>query len=170
MSRAAAKLNSDGSWHPFSTTPHSWYRVWQKKLIQRVQFESEAEESEFKDRMDHFEPLPEIATEEGFREELVLHSSENGLTIRTMLGYPISEEAFAHIFNVTLSSVGLGSEVIEGLLFLITPVEEFRTEIVAKKQEVILGGRLLYTALSRGENPQYAVAVFLRQFSTFSEP
>ena len=163
MSKAANKLTADGAWHRFNTVTLSWYRVWQKRLIQRIQFDSQSEESEFLPRLPKFEPLAEITSGGGFREELVLRWSESGPSMTALLGYPFKDGTSSDKFDTALGQFDIHSERSEGLLFCVIGLRDFEKKEIEAKQSILLSAKLLYDALLRGERASNAIAVFQRQ-------
>jgi len=92
FSRASQKLEMDEAWHEFTATPLSWYRVWKKKLIQRVTFASSEEEGLLLPLVQTLEPLPDISPSTGFREEIALELADDKLLSRGILGYSLGDE------------------------------------------------------------------------------
>jgi hypothetical protein len=162
MSRAAQKLEMDEVWHPSNASPLSWYRVWHKRMIQRVQFESVAEEQSLLPRLGQFEPVAERSGVEGFREQLVLESTERGMMIVSLLGYPITETESNHAFEHAIEAVGNTTQVRNSLLFLLTPLPELSSKSVIKSEELITHIKLLYQALNFGGGIQAALYSFQR--------
>ncbi len=162
MSRAAQKLVMDDAWHQMNTSPFSWYRVWHKRMIQRAQFVSEIEAREMLPLLDRFEPIAERSGVEGFREQLVLESGEQGMRLVTLLGYPIEEGEHMHAFTHAIEQLGNSSEVRDHLLFLVTPLPDLSSAAMIDTEEIISHTKLLYQALRMGGSIQAALYSFQR--------
>lgn len=150
LSTAARKLEMDGEWHPFASAPHSWYRVWKKKLVQRVTFRDQAEEDSMLERISRLEPLETLVQTAGFREEIDIEESEGtsdgpgGLSLIGMLGYPTSVDKR---MTPLLKRNGMQMIEKEGLLFVAVPVRGLDTPTVMQAQEKLATAKMLYQAI-----------------------
>src|SRR5215212_4781811 len=93
LSRAASKLTMDDVWHEWNAAPHSWYRVRNKKMVQRVTFDSPQEAEVLLPLVHSLEPLPELAQASGFREEITVRLLDDSLWFVIPLGYAFKEPA-----------------------------------------------------------------------------
>lgn len=87
LSRSAKKLEWDSNWHAFESTPHAWYRVWHKRLVQRVNFANSEEETQLLPLVRTIEPLESMGRTGGFREEMEIQITENGFAAVVPVGY-----------------------------------------------------------------------------------
>jgi hypothetical protein len=149
LSKAAQKLVMDEAWHPFQSTPLAWYRVWKKKIVQRLNFSSQQEQEMFLERFQNIPPLPEMATVSGFREELSMHLDGETLYAEVPLGY-----APDHVEDLSafLSEYGINLRPEEQLLYARIPIPELTIEELARAQEAIVGVRLYFQAASQGSD------------------
>ncbi len=144
LSTAARKLDMDGEWRPFSTTPHSWYRVWKQKLVQRVTFRDQAEEDSMLERISQLEPLETMVQTAGFREEIDIEETEQGLALIGLLGYPTSlDKRTAPL----LKRNGMRLIEKEGLLFIAVPMTGVEKPIMMSAQEKLEMAKMLYQAI-----------------------
>lgn len=145
LSTAARKLEMDGEWHPFSSTPHSWYRVWKRQLVQRVTFRDQAEEDAMLSQISQFEPLETMVQTAGFREEIDIEATEKGgLSLIGMLGYPTSVDKRT---TPLLKRNGMSLIEKEGLLFVGVPLSDLETSVVMSAQEKLETAKMLYQAI-----------------------
>jgi hypothetical protein len=93
LSRAAQKLTMDDDWHPFESTPNAWYRVWHKKLVQRVNFADSHEEAQLLPLVREIEPLESMGRVGGFREEMEVTATDDGFAAIVPLGYVPDDKA-----------------------------------------------------------------------------
>ncbi len=96
LSSAAAKLETDGAWRPFTEAPRTHYRV-VSGLIQRVVLEAGEDESMLS-LLDQLHPLPSKALRGGFREELTLRIVDDryaltGVLVRGFVGWDLLAHA-----------------------------------------------------------------------------
>ncbi|HWF43256.1 MAG TPA: hypothetical protein VG537_01315 [Candidatus Kapabacteria bacterium] len=157
LSKAARKLDPDGAWHPFQSTPFAWYRIWKKRLVQRVNFENADEEELLLPFVQRLEPLPEMATTTGFREELTIRSKnkrlgdENAFEVVISLGY---ESPFIEEMRTTLGSYQITLSPEGPLLFAHLPLTVLTTEELTQAQEQILAVRLFFQAVTTSDSPR----------------
>jgi hypothetical protein len=145
LSTAARKLEMDGEWHPFSSTPHSWYRVWKQKLVQRVTFRDQTEEDSMLERISQLEPLETMVQTAGFREEIDIEETETGgLALIGLLGYPTSVDKRT---APLLKRNGMSLIEKEGLLFIAVPLSGVETAVVMSAQEKLATAKMLYQAI-----------------------
>lgn len=145
LSTAARKLEMDGEWHPFASTPHSWYRVWKRKLVQRVTFRDQIEEDSLLEKMADLEPLEEMVQTAGFREEIDIEELESGLALIGLLGYPTQVDKR---FGPLLKRNGMSLTDKEGLLFIAVPVDSLLKEDVMRSQEKLMTVKMLFQAIA----------------------
>ena len=117
LSRAAQKLTMDDAWHEFESMPHAWYRVWRKRLVQRVNFRDSDEEMQLLPMIRTIEPLESMGRTGGFREEMEIRMMDDRFAVVVPLGYipkaPSRLERLLSSSNMTLSTDGnLASVVI----------------------------------------------------------
>jgi hypothetical protein len=145
LSTAARKLEMDGEWHPFASTEHSWYRVWKRKLVQRVTFRDQNEEDAMLERISQLEPLETLVQTAGFREEIDIEATEKGgLSLIGMLGYPTSVDKRT---APLLKRNGMALVEKEGLLFISVPLSALDTPTVMSAQEKLATAKMLYQAI-----------------------
>jgi len=165
MSRAAQKLIMDDAWHPSATSPHSWYRVWHRRLIQRAQFENEQEEQSLFPMLDRFEPIEERSGSEGFREQLVIELADDAVVFVTLLGYPLEEKASA-AFDRAIALANAATTFRDGLLFLRVTLDELTHEQVTLAEESAFRIKLFYQALAAGSGFAAAEAAYRRSWES----
>jgi hypothetical protein len=156
LSSAAQKLDMDGEWHPFASTPHSWYRVWKKKLIQRVAFRDQAEEDRLLEQITPLEPLEDLVQTAGFREEIDIEELDRGLALIGLLGYPTQIDKR---MGPLLKRNGMALVEKEGLLFIAVPVSALEKPIVMSAQERLAAARMFYQAITMHGSPAWEPAV-----------
>lgn len=135
----------DDAWHPFASSPLSWYRVWRKKIVQRATFENEREEAELLPQMSTIEPLPDLASVSGFREELAIVYRDSSLFVRLPLGYAPS--AFAE-FERALRTLHIRSETEGELIFALLPLDALTREALLAVTEQQMAVRLYFQAVT----------------------
>lgn len=151
LSKAAAKLEMDDEWHPFASTPHSWYRVWRKKIVQRVNFVDEKEEKILFDLIAAIEPLPELATVSGFREELNITLTDDRFWLTLPVGY---EPPHLESIQKALLEFGIRCQIKEGLLYAFLPIDSLSREALVLAQSTLVSLRLFFQAVLPSPNPQ----------------
>jgi hypothetical protein len=165
LSRAAAKLRMDDAWHAWQAAPLSWYRVWKKKMVQRITFETSAEEAIVFPLLGAFEPLPDVSGTAGFREEVWIVVEDDRFSLRVPLGYRFSEVEKQQAFDRPLAQFGMSTGVEQSLVYVNVPIEQFdRTSIIAS-QTLARGARLFFqglTAATTSRQIEGAAEVFTR--------
>jgi hypothetical protein len=156
LSTAARKLDMDGEWHPFASAEHSWYRVWKRKLVQRVTFRDQAEEDSMLERISQLEPLETMVQTAGFREEIDIEERESGLALIGMLGYPTSVDKR---MGPLLKRNGMLLAEKEGLLFVAVPLAGVETPTVMSAQEKLATAKMLYQAIQLHGSQAWDAAV-----------
>ena len=149
LSKAAQKLNYDGVWHPFQSAPLSWYRVWKKRLIQRVNFANSDEENLLLPLVEQIEPLPEMATVTGFREELNVAIRDDTYRVTIPLGYEPPNIADV---RKTFGSFNILLSLEENLLYAHLPLVTLTTADLTEAQSQISALRLFFQAATISED------------------
>lgn len=144
LSTAAQKLEMDEAWHPFASTPHSWYRVWKRKLVQRVTFRDQVEEDGMLEKMADLEPLEDMVQTAGFREEIDIEELEQGLVLIGLLGYPTQVDKR---MGPLLKRHSMRLIEKEGLQFIAVPVADLQKPQIMMAQERLLSAKLLFQAI-----------------------
>ena len=131
--------------------------------MQRINFEDSAEEEQLLPAVQQLEPLPEMATTTGFREELTIRIKKNSLRenrfeVIIPLGYepPLLEEInkTLGLYHISLSQNG-------PLLSAHLPLESLTTEALTHAQEHILAVRLFFQAAATSDNPRTLQAAII---------
>ena len=137
----------DGAWHPFATGENSWYRVWEKKTIQRAQFNDTAEQDLLLPVLERFEPLSELEQVSGFREEVRIELLDDTFKIGVILGYPLGGKAQGQALTKAAKrhSVSLTNE--ETLLLAFASLEALTGQEILRAQRLLTALRLLYQSL-----------------------
>lgn len=144
LSRAARKLDYDGLWHTFHSTPYAWYRVWNKRLVQRANFSSYEEEHLLLPLVEQLSPLPEMATVTGFREELNIDTTNDRFEVKVPLGYA---PEYVDVIRSTLSVYGISIwEEESPLLYAYLPLVALTTPDLTRVQAQIAAVRLFFQA------------------------
>jgi hypothetical protein len=143
LSRAAHKLTMDDEWHPFESTPHAWYRVWHKKLVQRVNFRDFAEQEQLLPLIRPIEPLESMGRTGGFREEMEVRIHGDGFAVVVPLGYAPEDPAE---FIRSLKSNNLQLSVEGNLASVVIPIEVLDHDSLAEARVRLALARQLYDA------------------------
>ena len=149
LSKAARKLDYDGSWHPFQSALYSWYRVWKKRLIQRVNFANSDEENMLLPLVEQIEPLPEMATVTGFREELNVTVGDETYRVTIPLGYEPPNIADV---QKTFSSYNISLSLEGNLLYAHLPLAALTTADLTEAQSQLSAVRLFFQAATMSED------------------
>jgi hypothetical protein len=147
MSRAANKLDMDGAWHPFATGEHSWYRVWNRKTIQRTQFRDAIEQDLLLPMLADFEPLSELEQVSGFREEVRIDVIDDTFQIGVILGYPLTGKPQSQALNNAAKRHKITISTEETLLLVFVPLEGLTALEITRAQQLLSALRLFYQTL-----------------------
>jgi hypothetical protein len=144
LSTASQKLEADGQWHPMRGTPHAWYRVGKGRIVQRANFDNESEEQVLLEQIMQVDPLPEMATVTGFREEIRLTLESDAAYVILPLGYALEAQ---ETLRSTLDEYGIDLQTEDSLIYAYVPVLAINREELIYSQNVLTTVRLLYQAL-----------------------
>ncbi len=147
MSGAANKLDLDGAWHPFATGEHSWYRVWNRKTIQRIQFRDGVEEDLLLPMLTDFEPLSELEQVSGFREEVRIELNDDTFQIGVILGYPLAGKPQSQALSKAVRRHKITICTEETLLLVFASLEALTALEIARAQQLLSALRLFYQTL-----------------------
>ena len=142
LSKSASKLDMDGEWHPFHSTPLAWYRVWRKRLVQRSNFVDENEERIILPLLQSLEPLKRISGTMGFRDELNVILVDDRLEVVAALGY--ASDTLADLRSA-LSSLGISVSVDENIITARVPIEELTSEALSTARARLVEARLMFS-------------------------
>jgi hypothetical protein len=145
LGRAARKLTMDNEWHSFESTPYAWYRVWNKRLVQRVNFDNEDEEKKLLPLIQNITPLQELASVTGFREEIQVVWEADALFVTLPLGY---EPANIEAIRKKLKQYGIRLVDLDKLLYARIPIEAVTKAELENAQSKIVAVRLFFQAAS----------------------
>jgi hypothetical protein len=165
LSTASQKLEADGQWHSMRETPHAWYRVGKGRIVQRVNFESDLEEHTLLPKIETLDPLPEMATVTGFREELRMKLESDNVFVILPLGYAPST---LDTLSAALEEYGIELRNEGALLYAFVPVVDVTRDELIHSQHVLTAVRLLFQALS-ASSAEAAIAAAIRAFRTAIE-
>ena len=147
LGRAARKLEMDNEWHPFESISHAWYRVWNKRMVQRLNFENSGEEEKYLHFFQNVQPLKDTASVTGFREEIQIIEKDDALHVTFPLGYePSNLDAIRKYLlkhRIQLSSK-------EQLLYAEIPISTLSNPELDRAQSVIVALRLFFQAVISG--------------------
>jgi hypothetical protein len=141
LSKAAKKLVWDDEWHPFESTPNAWYRVWHKRLVQRVNFEDAAEAEQLLPLVRKIEPLESMGRTGGFREEMEIRVTPAGFAAMIPIGYTPED---LKAFERTLARHKMLAEIQGNLLTIMIPFETLDHESLVEVRERLALARQLY--------------------------
>jgi hypothetical protein len=144
LSTASQKLEADGLWHPMATTPLAWYRVGKGRVVQRVNFESDEEQETLFPLISEVDPLPDLASVAGFREELKIEMQGDDLFVVLPLGYA---PANMEVLESTLGEYGIELRDRDTLLFAYVPLITVDRAELIRSQSVLTSVRLFYQAV-----------------------
>ena len=131
----------DDEWHPFESTPHAWYRVWRKRLVQRVNFADALEEVQLLPLMRTVEPLEFMGRTGGFREEMEVLIQSEGFAVVGPLGYaPEDLPDLERLLRPNKMSVSVKGN----LANVIIPFETLDHDSLAEVRERLALARQLY--------------------------
>lgn len=156
FSTHAQKLEQDGAWHPFASTPRSWYRVFRKKIIQRITFDSPEEEAELFPRLQDLEPLEGIMRSAGFREDIDIQLMEEGPSLIVLLGYEVPG---MDLMTKRLKRDAVTVSLTDRVISLAVRLEAIDQREIVKAQEKALAARMLYQSLQTGGQATWQAAL-----------
>lgn len=116
LSRAANKFERDGLWHRAKSSILTWYRVPDKKWLQRVEFADKLEEAIFQPLIGNLPPLPDLGQTAGFREETRFRAEDDVIYQEILLGY-------GHEQGESLTPAHIKVRNEDGLLYALTVLE-----------------------------------------------
>lgn len=144
LSTASQKLEADGQWHTMAATPLAWYRVGKSRIVQRVNFESDLEQETLFPLISQVDPLPDLASVTGFREELKIEMRGDDFFVVLPLGY---SPARRDELEGTLSEYGVEIREIESLIYAYVPLITIERDELIHSQGVLTAVRLFYQAI-----------------------
>jgi hypothetical protein len=143
----------DDEWHTWQAAPLAWYRVWKKKMVQRVTFESQTEEEIVFPLLAALEPLPDVSGAAGFREELWITIDDDRFALHLPLGYQFTDDAKALVFSQALGQYQVATSAKQNLVYAVVPVEQFDRDSIIIAQILAQAARLFFQALTTASTP-----------------
>jgi hypothetical protein len=155
FSTHAQKLEQDGNWHPFTSTPHSWYRVYGRKVIQRVSFSDAREAEMLFPLVQDLVPLQAIERQAGFREEIDIQLLDQGPALMVLLGY---DSVDIGKLTARLRRDGIVLLPKDQLLYAAILLDSISQESLVLAQEKASAVRLLFQGVQQGGEAALAAA------------
>lgn len=148
LSRAAQKLDADGQWHPMTGTPNAWYRVGKGRVVQRVNFESDYEAKVLLPQISQVDPLLEMATVTGFREEVRIALIDDIAHLVLPLGYAPKE---LDAFRNAVGEYGIEVRAEDLLLYAYLSIAAVTRDELIYSQRVLVAVRLFFQAVTQAQ-------------------